>query len=70
MDGGKSALRLIQTCRAWEAYVSACEKAGGRTGAGNCTMISAMLAQSTLKLLTMIGALRKYLIRSDHDQHN
>lgn len=53
LDGGNSALRLIGACREeWEAYVTACEKAGGRReGEGNCTMQSALLAQTALKLL-------------------
>ncbi len=48
-DGGDSALRLIGSCESqWNAWVSACT-AGGLPDK-TCTMNSAILAQTALKL--------------------
>ncbi|MGB6686834.1 MAG: PH domain-containing protein [Terracidiphilus sp.] len=49
-DGGKSATKLLADCPdQWKEYIDACMRSGDADG--NCTLKSAILAQTALKLL-------------------
>lgn len=50
LDGGKSAMRLMEACHAqWYAVVDDCVADGDAEG--NCNLKAGMLAQAALKLL-------------------